>query len=521
MPIEHSELVQLALESSPSGILMTNADGVIVLVNKELEKLFRYSREELIGRRIEDLIPERFRPQHPAHRAAFYASPDARRMGEGRDLYGLRSDGSEVPVEIGLNPVLTQAGPCVLASVVDISARREAENRLRESQKMEAIGTLAGGIAHDFNNILLNILGYTELSRAQVDSDSDMAEDLDHVIKAAMRGKKLVERILAFSRHSTMEREVVDACKVFREALGLLRASLPTTISIRETIDEDTPQLLADETALHQVVMNLATNAVQAMPDGGVLDISLGLWVEGVERSNSTKGKQPAPTVQKDRQTPGSFARIRVADNGMGMSTELLERIFEPYFTTKPPGQGSGLGLSIIRGIVESLRGRIFVESELGKGTCIDVYLPAAEVPQTQDIQQDSVADTLVRGHIIAVDDEVALAKLLNRHLTSLGFRVSTFHSSLEALACFKKSPDAFDLMITDNTMPKMTGLELVKNVRDIRADIPVVFISGHITEGLEKVLGDFEQITALKKPYSRAELEAIISQVTVGSDPA
>ncbi len=270
-----------AVESSPNGMVMVDPEGRIVLVNREIERLFGYAREDLLGRSLEVLVPERFRPRHPGFRDAFFADPQTRSMGAGRELFGLRQDGTEVPVEIGLNPIMTDEGVFVLSSIVDISARKQAEQehvrleeQLRQSQKMEALGRLAGGIAHDFNNILGAIVGYAELVREEITAPAVVA-DVDEVLRGAARGKELVDRILRFSRRQDVVPRAMDLAQVVREVTRLLRATLPASIDIRLGLNPSTPRVMADATSVHQVLMNLATNASHAMESGGVLDIDV------------------------------------------------------------------------------------------------------------------------------------------------------------------------------------------------------------------------------------------------------
>ncbi|HET7040680.1 MAG TPA: PAS domain S-box protein, partial [Gemmatimonadales bacterium] len=321
---------RVAVESAPSGMVMVDAEGKIVLVNREVERLFGYTREELLGRSVETLVPTRFRGGHPGFRAGFHQDPQARMMGAGRELYGLRKDGVEVPVEIGLNPIDTDDGLFVLGSIVDISARIAArreraqlEDQLRQSQKMEAVGTLAGGIAHDFNNILRGIMGYAELAMAQV-QDERVRGDLNEVIRAAARGKELVSAILRFSRREELSRRPTDLGQVVNDTLRLLRPTLPTTIEVRPAIDSGLARALADGTAVQQVLMNLATNAAHAMRNGGRLEIG----VESFYGRDSWVKTHPG-------MREGPYILIRVQDFGEGMPREVLERAFEPFFTTK------------------------------------------------------------------------------------------------------------------------------------------------------------------------------------------
>ena len=459
---------QIAVESAPSGMIMTDERGTILLVNREVERLFGYPREALIGTPIERLVPERMRGRHPGHRSAFYRHPEIRPMGAGRELFGLRSDGTEVPIEIGLNPIHTDEGMCVLSSIVEITERRRIEEQFRQAQKMEAIGTLAGGIAHDFNNILFSIMGYTQLVQARAPKEEKLQSDLDQVLTAAERGRQLVQRILMFSRGRQVERGRIPLERPVREALHLLRASLPSTIEIRTSIERDTPEVTADETEMVQIIMNLATNSAHAMPEGGVLEVRLGPYE-----------MTPGFAREHGGLVSGHYARLTVRDTGAGMSEQVARRAFEPFFTTKPAGTGSGLGLSVIHGIVRAQRGTIELHSRPGEGTRIDIYLPASDLAQKEDTRVEEASSMPATRHVMVVEDEQNLATMLKRQVEEMGLTVTVHTSSPEALEDFRSRPADFQLLITDNTMPRMTGLALTAEVLRIRPDLPVMLISG------------------------------------------
>jgi len=496
------ELLRLAVELSPSGMVAVDSAGVIVLVNREVERMFGYSREELLGRSVDMLVPMRLGAEHPTYRTHFFRHPESRPMGMGRDLHGVRKDGREVPVEIGLNPVPTPNGTVVLASVVDITARRKLDEQLRQSQKMEAIGTLAGGIAHDFNNILLGIIGHTELALATGGNPSQLRADLEQVLKAADRGRQLVQRILLFSRHRGTAQAPVRLERTVRDALQLLRPSLPTTIEIREWMDPNTPEVLSDETQVHQILMNLATNAAHAMPEGGTLEVRL-------EPFTVTAAFAAAHPEAK----AGLHARLSVADTGTGMPSEIAGRVFEPFFTTKAPGVGSGLGLSVVHGLVQEHRGVIEIQSEVGAGTRIDIYLPAAITIADASPKSGDDAGT-GRKHILLVEDEEALALMLKRQVTALGYQVTVHTSSVTALEDFTNRPDAFQLLITDNTMPRMTGLTLAQHILDARPDLPVLLVSGLAETASPQTLYDRGIRRLLAKPHTGRELADAIREL-------
>jgi hypothetical protein len=502
-------LFRVAFDLAPAGMLAVDAAGRVLLANRMCERLLGYEPGEMIGLTVDDLVPARFRGAHSAHRHGFFAEPSARAMGAGRDLFALRRDGTEIPVEIGLNPVQVGERLVVIASLVDISARlaaeraaREAEERLRQTRKLESLGTLAGGIAHDFNNVLLAIVGYTELAGRQLgEGDAGARADLDQVLRAADRGRQLVQRILAFSRRRDLTRLPVRLPRVVPEALDLLRATLPSTIEIRTAIDEATPTVLADETQLHQVLLNLATNSAHAMPKGGTLEVR----VAAASVNEDLAGRHADLR-------PGRYARLTVADTGAGIPPEVRERIFEPFFTTKPAGEGTGLGLSVILGIVRSFDGAIVLESEPGRGTRVDVWLPAHDEPAVPGTGPASAEHADGRQHVLFVEDEEVLAKLERRQLEALGYRVTVHTSSVEALDDFRRRPREFDLMVTDNTMPRMTGLQLAAEVSRLRPGLPILMVSGYADNADPEVLRASGIRATLRKPHTAKELEAALA---------
>jgi hypothetical protein len=491
-----SDPFRLAFDLSPSGMVMTDAEGRIVLVNRETERLFGYSREELVGRSIEVLVPERHRSIHPRHRARYHQDPAPRVMGTGRDLFGRRKDGSEFPVEIGLKPVEALGQRFVVGTVVDISERRRIEAQLRHAQKLDAIGTLAGGIAHDFNNILSGIIGYASAARGALDDRPAAAGDIDQVLKAAERGRLLVRSILAFARQREARRETLRLEDAVGEAMALVRATLPATIEIRTHVDPATPSVLADPTQVHQVVVNLATNAAHAMGRGGTLEVCV-----SPVQVDTTLGRMH-PILR-----PGLHAHIRVRDQGEGMTPEVLERVFEPFFTTRPPGLGTGLGLAVVQGIVHDHGGAIGIQSEPGKGTTVHVYLPQSDTAPVAVAESSGEVPQGLGERVLYVDDEADLSRLWKRLLEGIGYQVEVFANGTDALEALRARPRAFDVVLSDLTMPGMTGLALAEEVRRLRPDLPVLLMSGYSDGVPEEALASGLLRAVLPKPFSTQAL--------------
>ena len=346
------------------------------------------------------------------------------------------------------------------------SERIHLEKHLRQAQKMEAIGALAGGIAHDFNNILGAVIGFAQMAILEVEEESQVARDIEQILKAGSRAADLVKHILAFSRQTEMEKELLEPGPIIKEALKLLRASLPSTIEIKTSISAQGLRVLADPTQIHQIIMNLCTNAAHAMMErGGVLEVVL-------EREDITNSEdRPNPAVE-------SYLRLMIKDDGAGIRPEILEKIFDPYFTTKAPGQGTGLGLAMVHSIVQALGGGIKVDSRVNQGSTFNIYIPmtqAAAPPKIVPMKD------ILKGseRILFVDDEPALVELSVKSLERLGYNVTAKTDSLEALELFMLQPYEYDIVITDQTMPKLVGLELAARMLKIRPDIPIILCTG------------------------------------------
>ena len=415
-----------------------------------------------------------------------------------------------MPVEISTRIFMDGPEPCTLSIVRDISERKLAEknlhdieSRLRQSEKMEAIGALAGGIAHDFNNVLGGIIGYTDMSIDLVDKDSLVEKNLRKVLKAADRAKHLVQQILTFSRQSNQQASVIALRPIVKEVMELLTASIPSTIRLESDLHKDVRPVLADPTKIHEMLLNLATNAVHAMRRKGVLTIRLYPVVLDFEVLGRV-GKI----------VPGEYAVIEVADTGCGMDDKTLERAFEPFFTTKPVGEGTGMGLSVVLGVVQLHGGDLQVESALGQGTTFKVFFPvtADSTPAHAETKPDSCRGGTER--ILFVDDEKTLVEMAQEMLGNGGYKVTSMAASPMALKFIKEHGDEIDMLITDQTMPDMTGMELAKAARAVKKDLPVILCTGYSSEVNPERAAALGISRLLMKPYGSREIRAAVREI-------
>ena len=392
----------------------------------------------------------------------------------------------------------------------DITAQKSAkddkeqlEAQLRQSQKMEAIGTLAGGIAHDFNNILGAILGYGELAHQESVEGSPLRRYLDNVMHAAERAKMLIERILGFSRSGLGDRAPVNFQFVVEETLELLEASLPAGIRLASRLDGSNLAVIGDATYLHQVAMNLCTNAIQAMESGGVLRVDL-------ERVDVTEGRKQF----RGSLNPGPYARLTVGDTGTGIPVAILERIFDPFFTTKGVGRGTGLGLSLVHGIVTDLGGAIDVQSKQSEGTTFEIWLPGAAETVLPAVE---AFGPLPQGNgetLMIVDDERPLVALAEEIAAQLGYEPVGFDSSSKALEAFRVKPDRFDAVLTDEAMPDLVGTQLAHEIRRLRPAVPIILMSGYGGSQLTTRAAEIGVNEVLRKPLHRRDLAESLARI-------
>lgn len=479
------DLYRALFENNPVDTIVVDREGKIVTFNLV---------KEATGERIPEVGSVMYRDYAGKHGIDMYAElMGSIRSGEGREFLDLEYGDRFLRIRIA-----PFSGGAIITSI-DTTPVRKLETELQQAHKMEAIGTLAGGIAHDFNNILGIILGNTELAIDDVPEWNPAKESLREIRHATMRAKDVVRQILSFSRHSLIERQPLRLTPILEDTLTLLRSSIPTTIEIHKHLDADTDVILGDPAQLSQVIMNLCTNAYQAMGNGGTLSVDLMNSV--VDRgSGLTIAELPA----------GQYVRLTVKDTGPGIDPEHLSRIFDPYFTTKKVGEGTGMGLAVARGIVTNCGGEIVVDSERGKGTAFHVYLPLADAEAAMRVD---APPSLPRGteRVLFVDDEAGLARAYSAAISSLGYSVITFTGPKEALERFREDRDAFDLVITDMTMPELTGEALTRELQKIRPDIPIIVCTGHSEEMAEETVRRLGIADYALKPISKPDIASTI----------
>ena len=384
--------------------------------------------------------------------------------------------------------------------------RLEIEKTYRHVQKMEAVGTLAGGISHDFNNILAAMMGYVNLSLHDLPANSHVRHNLKQVLKAGERARNLIKQILAFSRRVDQESAPMNIAPVAKEVLKLMKATLPSYIEIRQDVDNDPGNVLADPGAIHQVLMNLCSNASHAMrQNGGVLSV----WVKTLCAKSQAL---PAELITRDE----DFVFFGVADTGTGIEQNTLDRIFEPYFTTKESNEGTGLGLAVVHGIIEGLGGFISVESEQGRGTAISIYLPICEMPESK--ADENPAYAMGAGErILFVDDEKALVEIASRNLSRMGYRAACYAHPESALEAFQRDPSSFDIVITDLTMPKITGDRLAAEIKTIRPEVPVIICTGYSEHACGESAKRLGVEAVLLKPLDDSKLSSTLRYLLEG----
>jgi PAS domain S-box-containing protein len=508
---ESEDRFRKAFRASPHPIGITEmASARLVEVNDAFERVFEHSREQAVGKSTVELGLW----ADPQDRERMVAM--LRRDGSFRDLdvIGRTRHGRELNLVLSGEQIDIGGQPHLVTYVHDVTERVTAEResasleqQLRQAQKMDALGTMAGGIAHDFNNILGAIMAYTDLVRLDIASPVQVENHLNELRRAGARARELVRKILTFARRDPTTRRPARLDVAVRDALELLRATVPATVQIDSSIDPRSPVVFADLTEIHQVVTNLGTNAAHAM-QGGVGRLSVRLESVNVDAALASR-------VSALR--PRTYARIRVEDTGHGMTQETVSRVFEPFFTTKSRGEGTGLGLSVVHGIVREHDGAIVVESTPGVGTRFDVYFPGADVDSDREAAQPEVVSHGAGERILLIDDEEVIARSISQLLDRLGYVVTTHLDPVAALHGFCEQPTSFDLVLTDLTMPTMTGVDLARRMLEVDPSKPIIVMSGFSGTWSADSLKELGIAGLLQKPLGAADLTSAISSALKG----
>jgi PAS domain S-box-containing protein len=463
-----------ALDAAPTAMLVVDPTGQIVLANAQAATVFDHPREELVGRRIETLIPDRFADIHQRHRDDFAQDPRTRRMGIGLDLAGRRRDGSEFPAEIGLSTFHVGDELFVIVAVHDITERMRMEEQLRQAQKMEAIGRLAGGIAHDFNNLLTAMNGYSDLILAELRADEPLRRDVAEIRSAGERAVGLTRQLLALGRRQVLSPRVIDLNELVRDLDTMLRRLIGEDIAYRTIPTSATCLVRADPGQIEQVILNLVVNARDAMPHGGRLTVETSI----VERDQPQPGElDPLPA--------GAYAMIAVSDSGVGIDAPTRSRIFEPFFTTKESGKGSGLGLATAWGIVAQSGGTIWVYSEPGAGSTFKVYLPAVDEAEEPDAAPALADPSGGSETILVVEDDEQVRVLVGNVLQRRGYTVLEAPDPRSATDIAARHPGGIDLLIADVVMPGEGGAALARRLVESQPGLRVLFVSGYTAEAV------------------------------------
>ena len=516
------------LEAAPDAMVCADADGRIAVVNAQAERLFGYGRDELIGQPVEMLVPDETRQVHPGYRAGYVADPAPRPMGAGMQLAGRRRDGTTFPAEISLSAIDTDEGILITAAVRDATERLESqaererlltqaerdklERQLHQSQRLESLGQLAGGVAHDFNNLLGVISNYAAFAAKQIARQApagqwqSISDDIEQVEMAAGRAAALTHQLLAFARQEVIQPRALNLNDIVIGVEQLLLRTLGEHVELITDLACDLPLVLADSGQIEQVLVNLAVNARDAMPGGGKLTIQ------------TTSAQVGEPAAAQAGLSPGPYVMLKVSDTGCGIPRDVLDRVFEPFFSTKPKGEGTGLGLATVYGIITQAGGNVRIYSEPGIGTTLTGYLPVTSDETARGAPAPAAAQPGSGQIVLVVEDEPALREVTRRMLADNGYQVTAVCGGLEALAALTHQLNRIDVLLTDVIMPQMQGKELAAKVLALHPDTRVVFMSGY-TQGLLSAQGVLEPgIRLIEKPFSEATLLTKLHEVLSAS---
>jgi PAS domain S-box-containing protein len=491
------------LNNIPDLAWLKDSDSKFTKVNQPFSSACGLAIPDIIGKTVYDVWPEKLAEQ--------LAKDDFEILKTGKRLYKneiiFDRQNREIRLETIKTPIMNQDGKItgIVGIARDITEKKQMEQRLVQSEKMEAIGTLAGGIAHDFNNILSGILGYAQLGKTNIDNPGKLSRHLEQIIKGSQRAAELVRQILTVSRQYEYEKKPLQICVVVKEVLKLIRATIPAFVEIREDINCESI-ILADPSQIHQIIMNLCTNAYQSMPDTkGTLSVVL----------------KNIKITEKDSFSgfdikPGDFLKLEISDTGKGMDKHTLEKVFDPYFTTKEIGKGTGLGLALVHGIVQEHKGFIQVDSEPGKGSCFRIFFPVVEKKTESVTPMVSKTLKLSTGteSIMVVDDEKSIRCSTRELLEDCGYKVSVFLNGREAFDDFQRNPDKYDLIITDMTMPEMTGDILARKILEIKPGLPIILCTGYSDRITQDQVYKIGIMRYIQKPLINDDIAVIIRDV-------
>jgi PAS domain S-box-containing protein len=498
---ESEKRYRTLFEASPDGILIVDTETMkFRYASPSLCEMLGYGEDELKKMGVEDIHP---RDKLENITADFEACARGEKTFTENNPC-LKKDGTIIYMDISGTTTVIDGKKCIIAFFRDITARRHLEEQLRDASKMEALGTLVGGIAHEFNNVLAIIMGNVELSLIDVPGWSPIHYNLEEIRTACLRAKDVVRQLLSYVRKIEYKKKPLRLIPVIKDSIKFLRAAIPTNIDIHQTIQAEADIVLADPTQINQVMINLCTNAYHAMEEtGGNLEIA----VHNVVLEEDVVTIDPALV-------PGNYVKVTVSDTGKGISPQIIDRIFDPFFTTKEVGKGSGMGLSVVHGIIKSYGGAISVESEPGKGTTANLFFPVVEgeaVLESKPVGEESPTGN---ERILFIDDENSMVDMAQGILERLGYQVETKMSPVEALELFRSKPDQFDLVITDMAMPKMTGDILAKEILTIRPDIPVILCTGFTEKISEENAYEVGIKAFLSKPLVMREFAVKVRNV-------
>jgi PAS domain S-box-containing protein len=495
---ESSQRMRAVVETAVDGVILIDAFGNILMFNPACERLFGYKAREVIGQNVRMLMPAPYRDEHDGYITAYRKTGDAKIIGVGREVTALRKDGSTFPMDLSVGEAKQEGESIFVGIIHDLSLRKRTEAQLVQAQKMETVGQLSGGIAHDFNNLLTVILGNAEALAIRLKAREDLRHLADNIADAAERGAQLTQRLLAFSRRQILQPTIVDANALVENIQVLLRRTLREDIDLRVHIAAQPVFALADAAQLESAILNLALNAQDAMPKGGALTLT----TEEVELDPDSLG--PAIDVRA-----GRYVAVCVTDDGTGMSPATVARVFEPFFTTKEVGKGSGLGLSMVYGFVKQSNGHVTIYSEIGLGTSVRLFLPAADAnaQPTQHRVADAPAAPAGKETVLVVEDDPFVRSHVIASLESLGYRVMLAGDGREALGMLQAGARPA-LLFTDVVMPGgVNGWQLADQARAIAPGLKVLFTSGYPQESLTSRGQVDPDALILTKPYRKAEL--------------